>query len=295
MLNQLRVFCLMFGLVLSLMLLSGSKECRAQETKTPESKPLKNLILPGESFLLNGRTAFIFWPNGKQPNPNVQPETPQAWVLYSPTLPGYPDKHEKWMHQQFIEAGIAVAGIDVGESNGSPAGQKHFDALYQELTENRGFAKKPCLLGRSRGGLWASSWAIRNPEKVSGLAGIYPVFDLTTYPNLKRAAPAYGLTENELADSLDQHNPIAKIDVLANARVPVFIIHGDIDKVVPLRENSQTLLEVYQKSGAGGSVELVVEKGQGHNYFRGFFTCQKLVDFTIARAKSGAATPAPQK
>ncbi len=110
--------------------------------------------------------------------------------MYSPTLPRYPDVHEKWMHQQFLDAGVAVAGIDVGESYGSPEGRKHFSALYKELTTKRNFGAKPCLLGRSRGGLWSSSWAIRNTDKVAAIAGIYPVFDLTTYPGIKRAAPA---------------------------------------------------------------------------------------------------------
>ena len=31
-----------------------------------------------------------------------------------------------------------------------------FDALYRELTEKRGFAKKPCLFGRICGGLWVA-------------------------------------------------------------------------------------------------------------------------------------------
>ncbi len=115
----------------------------------------KELILPGESFLLEGKAAFILWPDTEKRR------TPQAWVMYSPTLPGYPDQHEKWMHEQFLAAGIAVAGIDAGEAYGSPDGRNAMSQLYQELTQRRGFAKKPCLLGRSRGGLWASSWPLK--------------------------------------------------------------------------------------------------------------------------------------
>jgi alpha-beta hydrolase superfamily lysophospholipase len=95
-----------------------------------------------------------------------------------PTLPGLPDAHEKWMHEQFLAAGVAVAGIDEGEAYGSPRGLELFTALHRELTDRRGFAVRPCLLGRSRGGLWVTSWAAENPDKVAGLAGIYPVFDL---------------------------------------------------------------------------------------------------------------------
>ena len=98
------------------------------------------------------------------------------------------------MHEQFLAAGVAVAGIDVGEAYGSPEGRRLFTEFYRELTEKRGFATRPCLLGRSRGGLWVTSWAVENPDKVAGIAGIYPVFDLRTYPGLDKARPAYGLT-----------------------------------------------------------------------------------------------------
>lgn len=244
--------------------------------------PIKELILPGESFLMGDRPAFILWPE------EAKRTSPQPWIMYGPTLPAYPDRNERWMHQQFLDAGIAVAGIDVGEAYGSPDGRQAFTDLYNELTQVRGFASKPCLLGRSRGGLWASSWAIANPAKVAGIAGIYPVFDLRTYPGLKKAAPAYGLSRDELADSLDTHNPIAQADKLARANIPVYIIHGDADTVVPLKENSATLAKIYQHAGAADAFTLAVPRGQGHNFWPGFFHCQSLVDFTIRKSLAGA-------
>jgi pimeloyl-ACP methyl ester carboxylesterase len=208
--------------------------------------------------------------------------------MYAPTLPGLPDVHEKGMHEQFLAAGLAVAGIDVGEAYGSPRGQEGLTALYRELTEKRGFAKRPCLLGRSRGGLWVSSWAISNPEKVAGIAGIYPVFDLRSYPGLAIAAPAYGMTAADLETRLPELNPIARSGVLASRRIPIFLIHGDQDAVVPLPSNSSALVSLYQAAGAKDSITLVVAKGQGHNYWEGFFHCQPLIDFVIARAQEGA-------
>jgi alpha-beta hydrolase superfamily lysophospholipase len=261
----------------------------AQEAseQAADQPPVKDLILPGETFLLDGRPAFILFPEERLR------ATPQPWVHYAPTLPGYPDEHEKWMHEQFLAAGVAVAGIDLGEAYGSPAGQQGMTALYDELTRRRGFATKPCMLGRSRGGLWASSWSIANPDKVAGIAGIYPVFDLRTYPGLDTAAPAYGLSSDELRSSLANHNPIAGGDVLAKKRIPVSIIHGDVDTVVPLEENSATLAAIYKAAGASDVFELIVAEGQGHNFWEGFFRCQPLVDFVIRRAKAGAAEQTP--
>ena len=55
--------------------------------------------------------------------------------------------------------------------------------------------------------------------------------------------------------------------------------------MVPLKENSAELLARYQAAGAGDLVQLIVAKGQGHNYWEGFFRCQELVDFVLANAK----------
>jgi hypothetical protein len=43
----------------------------------------------------------------------------------------------------------------------------------------------------------------------------------------------------------------------------------------------------YRAGGAEGAMRLIVAKGQGHNYWEGFFRCQELVDFVIARATAG--------
>jgi alpha-beta hydrolase superfamily lysophospholipase len=247
-----------------------------------ESPPVKDLILPGESFLVEKRPAFILWPA------EDKRQKPQPWVCYSPTLPGLPDQHEKWMHEKFLAAGIAVAGIDVGEGHGSPEARALFSKLYEELTERRGFAKRMVLLGRSRGGLWNAAWAVENTDKVAGFAGIYPVFDLRSYPKLEGAAPAYRLTAEQLAQQLDQHNPIAKVSRLAKAKIPVYLIHGDQDVVVPLEANSGAFQKIYAAAGVPELVTLNVAPGQGHNYWEGFFRCQPLIDFAIERARAGA-------
>lgn len=67
------------------------------------------------------------------------------------------------MFDQFLDAGIAIAGLDVGESFGSPAGRKLFTKFHAEMSSARGYSSKPVLLGRSRGGLMALSWAADPP------------------------------------------------------------------------------------------------------------------------------------
>jgi len=256
----------------------------ASGTAADDTKPVakKDLPLPGETILVKDSQAFVM------PPAESLRRKPQPWIWYAPTLPGLPDQHEKWMHEQFVAAGVGVAGVDVGESYGSSAGRACFGEFYKEMTERRGYALKPVLLGRSRGGLMVLSWAVEHPEAVAGLAGIYPVFDFRTYPGLDKAAPAYGMTGKELGERSAEHNPIERVASLAKARVPVFLIHGGVDTVVPLKENSAELLRRYELEEAGTSVKLVVAKDQGHNYWEGFFRCQELVDFAVEHAREGA-------
>lgn len=245
----------------------------------------KQVLLNAETFALEGRPAFRMTPE-KAPAATG----PKPWIFYAPTLPAYPDEAERWMHAQFLDAGVAVAGIDVGEAYGSPKAFPWFEALHRKMVAE-GYADKPVLLGRSRGGLWASSWAIAHPEWVAGIAGIYPVFDHSTYPGLEKAAPAYALTKAELEGRQEELNPIRRGSVLAAAKIPVFIIHGTEDTVVPLAANSGKLEEIYESAGAGDRIEVMRIEGQGHNFWTGFFQCRELVDFAVAKAKAGAGTP----
>jgi len=227
------------------------------------------------NFDVAGHKAFVI-----EPPEAARVRGPMPWVWYSPTLgKNLPGGAERWMFERFHAKGIAIAGIDVGESYGSPKGRATFQKLYEHLTTQRNYGKKPVLLARSRGGLMLYNWAVEHPERVAGIAGIYPVCNLESYPGLKRAAPAYGMTAEQLRANLTRHNPIDRLAPLAEAEVPIFHIHGDVDKLVPNEANSAIIAQRYK--ALGGEMQLVVPKGQGHNMWPGFFQSQALVDFVI--------------
>lgn len=235
-----------------------------------------------ETFQVNGRACFLILPEKDKLKAGVEGKVP--WVFYAPTfensLPS--DTDEGWMIQRLLDQGIAIAGIDVGESYGSRDGQKWYGSFYNTVVEKYRFDTKASLLARSRGGLMLYAWAIVNPEKVKCIAGIYPVCDLESYPGLAKACGAYKLTEGQLKEQLEQHNIIPRLEGLAKAKVPIFHIHGDVDDVVPLDANSQALAKRYRE--LGGEIEVIISKGQGHNMWAGFFECQELVDFLIMQA-----------
>ena len=237
----------------------------------------KWLPLKGEVFEVEKHTAFLILPE------KYDKSKPLPWVMYAPTLKGLPSDMEKKMFEKLLEKGVAIAGIDVGESMGNSNGRALFSALYKELTSKRGLSKKVALLARSRGGLMQYNWAAENPEKVACIAGIYPVCNLASYPGLKRAASAYNTDVDGLSKILTDNNPIDRLASLAKAKIPLFHIHGDSDKVVPLEANSQILADRYK--ALGGSITLQVPKGQGHNFWKGFFESEEMFQFILKHSK----------
>lgn len=252
-----------------------------QESKFVVSNSSKTLPLPGEAFKLNGHDAFLILPEDSKTAEQI------PWVWYAPTLPPYPSAAEKWMFERFLEAGVAIAGIDVGESYGSPNGCKAYSEFYEYLIESRGLGSKPCLLARSRGGLMLYSWAADNARSVSGIAGIYPVCNIESYPGIEKACGAFGLSAGQLKVDLKKYNPIDRLDRLAKAKVPIFHVHGDSDRVVPLDKNSSIVAERYKK--LGGEITLEVVKDGGHDMWEGWFQSEALVEFVLNSV--GASVP----
>lgn len=239
-------------------------------------RPTKKLPVPGEVFSVDGHTAFLI-------RPLIASANPMPWVWYAPTLQGLPGREETWMIQHFLERGIAVAGIDVGESMGNPEGRALFTQLHSFLTEKRDMSSKPVLLCRSRGGLMHYNWAAEHPDKVRAIAGIYPVGNLASWPGLAKAAPAYGMSAAELEKQLVSNNPVDRLAPLAKARIPILHVHGDKDGTVPLEQNSGLIHERYK--ALDGDMTLVVIPGGGHDMNPHWFQNQQVVDFVISRAR----------
>ena len=127
------------------------------------------------------------------------------------------------------------------------------------------------------------SWAIENPQSVSGIAGIYPVCNIASYPGIERACGAYELSAEQLKSDLEKYNPVDRLEPLAKANVPIFHIHGDQDKVVPLADNSGPLADRYRALGGNVTLEVVEEKG--HDMWDGWFQSERLVEFVLANAR----------
>jgi sialidase-1 len=232
-----------------------------------------------EDFKLGDFEAFVIHPTKPAAN-GAKP-----WIWYAPTIGHHPSSGNAWLLKQLLDQGFYVVGAYVGETFANPKSREQFDVLYKHVTQEYGLAPKACLLAQSRGGLNQYNFAANHPDRVECIAGIFPVGDLSSYPGLKRAAPAYGMTPEELEKQLTQHNPIDRLEPIAKAKIPVLHVHGDADKVVPLEKNSAVIAERYK--ALGGPMELIIVPGKGHQNDPAFFESEPILKFLL---KQGLGT-----
>ena len=232
------------------------------------------LRITRETFEIEGHKGFLY--------PAPEPAPGKPWLWYAPTLGGVSIVQRKLYFESLMDAGISIAGFDLGEVRGSPASTAKFSLFYDEMVK-RGWSPKPILLGQSRGGLMMLAWGVRNPDKVRAWVGIYPVCNLASWPlkNSKAATLAdFKLAEAELVDKLSEFNPVDNLQGLLANKVPMFVVHGDSDAIVPYDDNTRLLKERYE--AGGGSIVVKLIPGEGHKVSPSFFECQELVDFVIA-------------
>ncbi|GDY07832.1 MAG: alpha/beta hydrolase [Planctomycetota bacterium] len=232
-----------------------------------------------ETFELQGHKAFLY--------AAPKSATGKPWIWYAPTLKGVSLVQRKLYFESFLRAGVSIAGFDLGEVRGSPASTAQFTLFYDEMVR-RGWSSKPILLGQSRGGLMMLAWAVRHPDKTQAFVGIYPVCNLAGWPmkNKPVTLADYNLTETEFRARLTEFNPLDNLQGLLKHKVPIFVVHGDVDAAVPYEENTRILKERYEAGGGPITVKLI--PGEGHKVSPSFFECPELIEFVLQQAKATA-------
>ena len=125
-------------------------------------------------------------------------------------------------------------------------------------------------VGMSCGGLIGSKFAAKYPECVSALYLDAPVMNFLSCPAGLGVAEkslyeefykATGMTISELLSY--RENPIDKMHLLLENKIPVVMVYGDSDVVVPYVENGAILEKYYRENG--GVIETYGKPGCGHH------------------------------
>ena len=180
--------------------------------------------------------------------------------------------HEPQTDIALLERGFHVVYCDVANLFGAPEAVKRWNKFYGLLTKG-GLSKKVVLEGMSRGGLIVYNWAAENPEKVACVYADAPVLDSKSWPGGKgkgKGSPAdwvkfkevYGLDTDKSINDFSG-DPIHKTGKIAKAGFPMMHVCGEVDKIVPVKENSR-IFEGKIKS-AGGDIFVIYKKDVGHH------------------------------
>ena len=138
------------------------------------------------------------------------------------------------------------------------------------LNQEYGLYKKCIPVGMSCGGMIGVKFAAEYPELVSALYLDAPVMNLLSCPAgigkatdslFQEFKDATGMTISDLISY--RNNPIDRMHVLQENNIPVIMVYGDSDDVVPYDENGELLEKMYRESE--GIIEVYGKAGCGHH------------------------------
>ena len=133
-----------------------------------------------------------------------------------------------------------------------------------------GLSEKCTPVGMSCGGMIACKLAAKYPEIIASLYIDAPVMNLLSCPGgvgdgsdtmLSEFEKATGMTLQDLI-SYREH-PIDKMHYLLEANIPIIMVYGDSDNVVPYHENGALLEKYYRERG--GVITVIGKAGCGHH------------------------------
>ena len=180
--------------------------------------------------------------------------------------------HEPQTDIALLERGFHIAYCDVSNLFGNDEAVNRWNNFYQLMIDN-GFSKKVVLEGMSRGGLIIYNWADENPEKTACVYADAPVLDGRSWPGGKGIGKGsssdwehfkdvYNMSSDDAVTNFND-NPIHKTNSIAKGGYPMFHVCGEVDKVVPVIENTRIFEQKIKE--AGGDIKVIYKPEIGHH------------------------------
>ncbi len=215
------------------------------------------------NFTIDGRESFIVCPK--------KPAEGRPWIWRAEFFGAFDA-----IDMTLLERGYFRAYTHCSDMYGCPESVEYFKKFRDTVVSAFDLKEKAVLAGISRGGLYACNYALKYPDEVSLLYLDAPVLDMRSWPGgapsglgkgegspecWEQCKACYRLTDKEA--EIFAPSPINHIEELAKTDIPVLIIAGDADTVVPVDENSDIFAEKFR--ALGGQLEMIVKPGCGHH------------------------------
>lgn len=227
---------------------------------------------PCKEFEFHGRQARLACPK-------TAPCEGNKWLLKTEYFSAFPT-----LELAMLERGYHIAYVQNKTRWHHPSDDDIKADFCSFLQKEFGLHEKCMPVGMSCGGLQAVYFAAAYPERVTALYLDAPVLNFLSCPAgigvagndmLEEFVNATGITLAELINY--RNHPIDHAQALLKNKIPIFLVAGDSDNVVPFEENGKILYDFYKEQG--GQVQLIIKEGCGHHP-HGLQDPTPLIEFT---------------
>ena len=204
------------------------------------------------TFKFEGKQAIFIAPS--------KPRSDNAWVMRPAFLDAFPNDDI-----ELLKRGFYIAFLDLTHRYASNSAMKDADKFYEYAVEKCGLSKKLVSEGLSRGGAIVLAWANHDPSKFAGVYADAPVCDFFVWPGEKNKKLTAALMKEWGISTMENFrgNPLDNYKKFAQSGVPLLLIAGDSDTVVPYDSNGKLYVERFRKEG--GKATVIIKKGCGHH------------------------------
>lgn len=208
-------------------------------------------------FKFKGRDAILIVPENPTPNKN--------WLFKTEYFGAFPS-----FEIEMVKRGFYIAHIQ-NKTRWCLPEDTDIKAEFSEfLISEFGLNNKCIPVGMSCGGMQAVYFAAKYPQYVKAMYLDAPVLNLLSCPGGIGMAENGFMDEFRNATGMDytdlinyRNHPVDNINKLIEAKIPVFLICGDSDKIVPYEENGMQLSIAYKNAGA--DITEVLKLGCDHH------------------------------
>ena len=207
-------------------------------------------------FEFMGRSAKLVCPKVK-PNGN--------WALKTEYFTAFPDTE-----LELLSRGWHIAYNQNIHRWAEPEDLKRKAAFVEFISKEFSLSEKCVPVGMSCGGMYAVKLAAIIPEKIAGLYLDAPVINLLSCPCALGVAKIslydeyFELTGRTISEMLSyRDHPFDKLPILLKNNLPIVLVAGDSDGVVPYCENGALVEKYYTENG--GDIKVFIKPGCDHH------------------------------
>ncbi|QJD86460.1 alpha/beta fold hydrolase [Cohnella herbarum] len=174
--------------------------------------------------------------------------------------------------REMASRGWHLVYIRMSDLYGGAEAVELMSEFHEQVVAKYELSDKPVLIGFSRGGLYALHYAAKYDKKVSMIYMDAPVIDIRSWPGgkgsgkvsrreWKECKRAFHLSEQ----SIEEYESILESAIarIANENIPMILVAGDSDDIVPYDENGQRIVDSYRNRNA--TFEVILKPGIGHH------------------------------